>query len=311
MNKAPTPKVSRDKSLPLIWIVPILAALICGWLGYREVRDLGPEVTIYFADGSGIEAGRTTLEYKGIAVGTVKSVELRSGLVGVSVRLRLKKEAAQLANEGSKFWIVHPEIGLSGVHGLETLVSGVRLNVTPGNGPGTKVFEGLDKPPAPDVTDEGRAFILQSDRLGSLTTGAPVFYRELKVGAVEASRLSSDSTSVLVRIHIDAPYAELVRTNTRFWNTGGFSFKVSLFGAQLKDTSLESLVTGGVAFATPDNVPLGAPAGADTVFGLAAEADKDWMKWAPKIPIKSAETVVQKPSSPSLLPSLLTSSRSK
>ena len=106
-----------------------------------------------------------------------------------------------------------------------------------------------------------------------------------------------------MRIHIDAPYAELVRTNTRFWNTGGFSFKVSLFGAQLKDTSLESLVTGGVAFATPDNVPLGAQADADTVFGLAAEAEKDWMKWAPKIPIKSTgddgpEVLPARPSSP-------------
>jgi paraquat-inducible protein B len=305
MNKSPAPSVAKDRSLPLIWIVPIIAALICAWLGYSELRDLGPEISINFADGSGVEAGKTTLEYKGIAVGTVRSVELRKGLVGVTIKLRLRKEAKELANAGSKFWIVHPEIGLSGVHGLETLVSGVRLNVSPGSGPATKEFEGLDKTPAPDVTDEGRAFVVQSDRLGSLTTGAPVFYRELKVGAVEASRLSDDSTSVLVRIHIDAPYAPLVRTNTRFWNAGGFNFKINLFGAQLKDTSLESLVTGGVAFATPDTVPLAAAADADTVFSLAPEADKEWMKWSPKIPIRSVESVVPKPSSAALIPALM------
>ncbi|HZZ20429.1 MAG TPA: MlaD family protein [Opitutaceae bacterium] len=305
MNKTPAPKVAHDRSIPLVWIVPIIAALICAWLGYREFHDLGPEISINFADASGVEAGKTTLEYKGVAVGTVRSVELRKGLVGIAIKLRLKKEATELANGGSKFWIVHPEIGLSGVHGLETLVSGVRLNVSPGNGPTTKEFEGLDKTPAPDVTDEGRTFILQSDKLGSLTTGSPVFYRELKVGAVEASRLSSDSTLVQVRIHIDAPYADLVRTSTHFWNAGGFNFKINLFGAQLKETSLESLVTGGVAFATPDSVPLAAAAGPDTVFTLASEADKDWLKWSPKIPIKSVDSIVQKSNSPSILPSLI------
>jgi paraquat-inducible protein B len=305
MNKIPAPKITRDRSVPLVWIVPIIAALICAWLGYSELRDMGPEISINFADGSGVEAGKTTLEYKGIAVGTVRSVALRKGLEGVTIKLRLRKEATDLANAGSKFWIVHPEIGLSGVHGLETLVSGVRLNVSPGTGPTTKEFDGLDKTPAPDITDEGRTFNLQSDRLGSLTTGAPVYYRELKVGAVEASRLSSDSTQVLIRIHIDAPYADLVRTNTRFWNAGGFNFKINLFGAQLKDTSLESLVTGGVAFATPDAGPLAAAADPDTIFSLSAEADKEWLKWSPKIPIKAVESVVPKPNSSTIIPSLM------
>jgi paraquat-inducible protein B len=235
----------------------------------------------------------------------VQKIELKKDLDGVTVHLRLRRSAEALAASDSKFWIVHPEIGFGGVHGLETLVTGVHLNVQPGKGAPARQFTGLDKTPAPDVTDEGRAFILQSDRLGSLTTGAPVFYRELKVGAVEASRLSDDSTSVLVRIHIEAPYVNLVRTNTKFWNTGGFSFKVSLFGAQLKDTSLESLVTGGVAFATSDTEPLGPAADADTVFNLAAEAQKEWMKWAPKIPIKSPESVVEKSHAPGLLPSLI------
>jgi paraquat-inducible protein B len=274
-------------------------------MGYTELRNRGPEITIDFADGSGVEAGKTTLEYKGISVGTVQEVELKHDLGGVTVHMRLKKNAAALASADSKFWIVHPEIGFSGVHGLETLVTGVRLNVMPGKGPPGQHFIGLDKTPAPDVTDEGRAFVLQSDRLGSLTTGAPVFYRELKVGAVEASRLSDDSTSVLIRIHIEAPYVDLVRESTRFWNTGGFSFKINLFGAQMKDTSLESLITGGVAFATPDAAPLAPAAAAGTQFSLAAEADKEWMKWSPKIPVKSPESLVEKSRSGGFLPSLI------
>jgi paraquat-inducible protein B len=305
MTALPTPNVSRDRSLPLIWVVPIIAAVIGVWMGLRELRNRGPEITIDFSNGSGIEAGKTTLEYKGISAGSVQSVELRPDMHGVIVKLRLKRHAASLASAGSKFWIVHPEIGLSGVHGLDTLVSGVRLNVLPGSGPAEKHFIGLDETPAPEVTDEGRSFILQADKLGSLTTGAPVFYRELKVGSVEASRLSDASTSVLVRIHVEEPYKELVRTSTHFWNTGGFSFKVSLFGAQLKDTSLESLVSGGISFATPDAEPLAPPAEPGAHFVLASDPDKVWATWAPKIAIQAPESFVHKPDSSRLLPALM------
>ena len=306
MSTPPLPKVSRAPAFPLIWVVPLIAVAIAGWMGYRELRDRGPKITIDFADGAGVEAGKTVLEYKGVAAGVVESVELKPGLGGVTIRVHLNRSAASLASEGARFWIVHPEIGFSGVRGLDTLVSGVRLNVLPGSGPRALHFTGLDTTPAPKVTDQGRAFLLQCDRLGSLTAGAPVFYREFKVGQVEASRLSGDSTTVLIRIHLDAPYVDLVRTSTRFWNTGGFSFKVSLFGgAELKDTSLESLVTGGVAFATPDAQPLAPPAPNGSQFTLAPDPDKEWLKWSPKIPIRSPEAALGSPPKAGILDDLM------
>ncbi len=97
----------------------------------------------------------------------------------------------------------------------------------------------------------------------------------------------------------------LVRTNTRFWNTGGFSFKVNLFGAELKDTSLESLVSGGMAFATPDTLPLAPAAAAGAQFGLASEPDKEWLKWAPNIPVASPDNAYEASAKPGILPALL------
>ncbi|HWA08169.1 MAG TPA: MlaD family protein [Opitutaceae bacterium] len=291
MNAPATPKVTRGFRLPLVWIVPLIAVAVGGWMIFREFHDRGPEITIHFADGSGVEADKTVLEHKGVSVGIVTAVELNPDLNGVTVRLRLNKSAASLAAGGAQFWIVHPEIGLSGVHGLDTLLTGARLNVRPGKGPPATEFTGLERTPPPEVPKKGRTFILQSEKLASLTTGAPVFYREMKVGEVETSRLADDATLVLVRIHIESAYVDLVRTNTRFWNAGGFSFKIGLLGAELKNTSLESLVAGGVAFATPDTNPLAAPAEDGAVFTLTTEADKDWLKWSPKIPIKSPETV--------------------
>jgi len=305
MSTALHPKVSQTPTIPLVWIVPLIALGIGGWMLVRALAERGPEVTIDFTDGSGVEADRTVLEYKGVAVGTVKAVHLRPDLGGVRVKLQIEKDAAALARGGAKFWIVHPEIGLSGVRGLDTLLTGARLNVRPGDGPPTREFQGLDKTPPPETPPSGRTFMLAGKLLGSLTTGAPVFYREFKVGEVETSRLADDSAGVLIRIHVEAAYCDLVRTNTQFWNSGGFSFKVSLLGATLKDTSLESLISGGVAFATPDTAPLPPPAADGVVFPLAAEAKKEWMEWAPKIPIQSPESISKAPAPPAPLSALM------
>jgi paraquat-inducible protein B len=263
--------------------VPIVALLVGGWMVFRQFRDRGPEIVIEFADGSGIEAGKTQLVYKGVSVGMVREVELKENLSGVTVLVQLRKNSAALAREGTQFWIVQPEIGLSGVRGLDTLLTGPRINVRPGNGPAAEKFQGLDRSPPLENASEGRAFLLQGDRLGSLRPGAPVFYREVKVGVVETSRLANDSASVLVRIRIQTPYVDLVRMNTHFWNAGGASIKVSLLGAEVKSTSLESLFIGGVAFSTPDALSPVAPDGA--TFKIHNEADKDWLKWEARIPI--------------------------
>lgn len=290
MTTPATPKVSRGLRIPLVWLVPVFALIIGAWMLITEFRNHGPEITIDFDDGSGIEAGKTHLEHKGVAIGVVRDVTLKNDLTGVSVKLRLDRNAAPLAVEGSEFWVVQPEISFGAVRGLDTLLTGSRINVRPGKGAQTDHFTGLDKAPLPRGRDGSRSFVLTSDRLGSLNAGAPVFYREVKVGVVEGSRLSNDSASVRIRFRIDAPYVDLVRTNTRFWNAGGFSFKVGLLGAELKNTSLESLVSGGISFATPDGNQLAPIAESGRHFELSREADKDWLKWAPQIPIQSRES---------------------
>jgi paraquat-inducible protein B len=288
----------------LIWIVPALAIAIGGWIGLKDLVNRGPQITIDFTDASGIEANKSVLEFRGVTIGKVADVKLRRDLGGATVSVRLNKSAAVFAKGGSEFWIVQPEIGFSGVRGLDTLLTGSRLNVRPGDGPPTRKFVGLDAPPPPEISVPGRTFVLRCGKLGSLTAGAPVYYREFKVGEVEASRLADDSATVLIRIHVDPPYIGLVRTNTKFWNAGGFSFKINLLGAQIKDTSLESLITGGVAFATPDS-PLADPAPEETVFDLYSEPDAEWSKWSPKIPLNSPENSSKPPRLGGGLPSLI------
>ena len=257
---------------------------------FRELREHGPGITVEFASGAGIEAGKTQLVHKGVTVGLVKQVQLKKSLDGVLVKIELEPNAAPLACEGSKFWLVQPEIGFSGVKGLDTLLSGARLSVRPGHGTRRTTFKGLDRPPPEEAGPAGRKFIVRSDKLGSLNPGAPVYYREVKVGVVAEHRLADDATAVLITLEIHAPYHLLVRPQSRFWNAGGMAMKIGLLGAQLRSTSLESLLAGGVAFATPEEAAAAAPAPEGTEFTLADDEEKSWLKWQPKIALPAPET---------------------
>src|SRR5690606_38783971 len=127
VSPAPNPKISRTPRFPLVWVVPLIALAVGAWMIAHELRNRGPEITIEFADGAGMAAERTELQHKGVSVGTVTAVELKPNLDGVMVRVRLRQTAAAIASEGALFWIVQPEIGLSGIRGLDTLLTGPRL----------------------------------------------------------------------------------------------------------------------------------------------------------------------------------------
>lgn len=305
MSEASAPKITRKVRFPAVWLVPLLALAIGGWMVFRELRSRGTEITIHFPSGAGVEGGKTGLVHKGVFVGSVQEVKLEKDLSGVVVKLRLDREAAAFARAGSQFWIVRPEVSLSGVRGLETLIAGVQIHGRPGSGPEAKEFTGMEHQPAAEDKELGRAFLLRANKLGSLSTGAPVYYRELKVGAVETSRLADDATAVLIRVRIYTPYVDLVRTSSQFWNAGGAAFKVNLLGAELKSTSLQALFSGGVAFATPDRDPLSPVAPDGAQFTLHEEMEKDWVKWEPRIPIKPEDSEPVRPSRGPNMPAAL------
>ena len=300
---APVPQLSRFPRIPLIWIVPLLALAVALWMLVREWRNHGEEITVEFSDGSGLERSQTKLEYKGVAVGEVKEVRLAKGLGNVMVRVQLDRDAAGIAREGSQFWIVQPEIGFSGVSGLDTLLSGAHLSVRPGTGPHSTSFKGLSAAPGPEKIFEGPVFLLRTDRQGGLQVHAPVLYRDLKVGEVETTRLADDATGILVRVRVEQPYASLVRTNTRFWNVGGAPVQISLFGGSSQKRSLQSIITGAIGFATPEEI--GEPAADGAQFELNKDPAEEWLKWKPRIPIKAQESVPEKTAPPKVMPGLL------
>lgn len=288
MNAPPKPEVTSSKPFPFVWIVPVIALLVGGYLVTKEFAERGPRITIVFEEGSGIEAGETVLQHKGMAVGKVQSASLTPDLQNVVVVVELQKSAKGLAREGSRFWISRPEIGFQGVSGLDTIFSGPTIQVSPGSGSVERRFVGLSRPPF-EGSETGSDYILRAPALGSIKVGTPVLYRDFRVGEVVDTQLASDATAVSIKININSPYHKIVRPDSKFWDASGITMKVGLLGAKINTQSLESVLSGGIVFATPEKAAGSEPAPENTVFQLHTEPDKDWLDWRPVIPLESAD----------------------
>lgn len=289
----PTPPTSVPEALvedaprrSWAMLVPILALLAAGWFLARAWDQRGVPITIHFEAGHGLKAG-DSLRYRGIEVGRVDEVRLGRDLGGVDVRLTLEESARHVARAGSRFWIVRPRIGTGGLDGLDTLVGARYLDVAPGPEGGTTSdhFRGLEAPPV-IVPAGALELMLEAAERGSVSRGGPVTWRRLQVGQVLSVGLSSDARQVLVRIAIDPEYAPLVLTTTRFFETSGLDLDLGLDGLHLEMESLQTLFSGGIAFATPEESA--APALTGQRFTLASAPKDEWLAWRPALAVGDA-----------------------
>lgn len=251
------PEAQRDRStgISIVWLIPLIAVLVGGWLAYRTISQKGPDITIIFNEAEGLEPGQTRIKYKEVDIGKVRSVSLTDDLSEVIVRAQLNRSMTGHINENSRFWIVRPRINTSGISGLTTLISGIHIAVDPSKGSQSATqFTGLDTPPDIELRSEGRQFTLVADSLGSLDRGSPVYYRQIQVGEVTQYDLSDTQDKVNVRVFVKAPYDSLVKNHTRFWNASGVNVELGAAGVSADIESLAALINGGIAFETPLNL---------------------------------------------------------
>lgn len=255
MTELKTAQTRRTTNWSAIWILPLIALLIGGWLAWRAYDQAGIEIQVFFPSGDGIQVGKTEVVYKGMSIGKVINMELddQGKERGVRVSIEMDKRVEQHLRSNTRFWLVKPSVSLAGITGLETLVSGNYITVSPGEGDSTRKFVALtEAPPMADSTP-GLHLTLKAERLGSLNRDSPVFYKQIQVGRVKSYTLAADQSTVEVKVFIQPEFASLVRKHTRFWNASGISIDAGLSGVKVRTESLSSIVAGGIAFATPDN----------------------------------------------------------
>tara|TARA_R110002072_G_scaffold42064_10_gene117934 strand:+ start:74397 stop:75314 length:918 start_codon:yes stop_codon:yes gene_type:complete len=280
--------IVRRRRVSFAWIVPLLALAAVAYVVWSQVNhERGMMVTIRFDQAQGIKPGGQ-LVHRGVPVGVVRSVALSEDLSGVEVQAELMPEAEGLARTGTKFWVVRARVSLSSVAGLETLIGPNYIALTPGGAdqPIETSFVALDGPPAAGPSADGSLrLVLVSDRLGTLSAGSPVLYREIRVGTVRDAQLTNDASAVMISIDIDPKYAGIVYTGTKFWRSGGVGVDFGLFsGLSVQADSLESAMSSSVSLATPEK-KAGERAKVGDRFELEEAVDEDWLKWSPKLEI--------------------------
>ncbi|GMG89029.1 MlaD family protein [Cupriavidus metallidurans] len=288
----------RARWLPsLVWLIPIVAAVVGVSLLINTLASRGPEINVTFRSADGLTPGKTAVRYKDVDIGLVKSVRLASDRSHVIASIELTKDAESFAVKDTRFWVVRPRFAISGVSGLETLLSGAYIGVDAGKSrESTRNFIGLEVPPVVTADASGRQFVLRAQDLGSLDIGSPVYYRRVQVGQVVAYQLDPNGRDISLRVFVNKPYDKLVNGDTRFWHASGVDLKLDANGLKLSTQSLVTVLLGGVAFQAPDNSTATQPASENTQFLLASdqsEAMKEPEELAPALAVLNFDQSVR------------------
>jgi paraquat-inducible protein B len=271
-----------------IWVIPILAAIVGGWLALQALFESGPTITIHFNSAEGLEAHKTRIKYKDVDIGVVRSIELDDEKKGVVVSAHMVKQATKgLLVDDTRFWVVRPRISGGRVTGLGTLFAGAYIGTDPGKSTDEKrEFIGLDTPQIVTSDVPGRTFVLGSDDVGSIDVGSPVYFRGLSAGQVVATDIAIDGKEVLVTVFVNAPYDRFVTTDSRFWNASGIDLTLDTSGVRLNTESLATVLVGGIAFDAPMEPAAGPP--------RRAEANSNFVMWPDRATaLKPRESVAE------------------
>jgi paraquat-inducible protein B len=250
----PRAVVHRRRGFSAIWLLPIVAAIIGGYLAFNSLSRRGPTIVISFRTADGLTAGQTKVKHKAVDLGTVESIRLSPDLSHVIVRVQMQAEAEPYLTDKARFWAVRPRLTGSSISGLETLISGGYIELDPGTkgDKSQREFTALEDPPGVRSDEPGQTFELQAARIGSLGSGSPVFYRDIVVGEVLGYSLPEGNGPITVKVFVRAPYDKWVRTGSHFWGASGLRIEVGAQGVHIELESLQALLSGGVAFNTPE-----------------------------------------------------------
>lgn len=285
----PDPDIApRRKWLPsLVWLVPLIAALIGIALVVKSVTERGPAITIVFDNAEGLEPGKTKVKYKDVEIGSVKAITLSKDQTHVEIAVELTKQAENFAVKDTRFWVVRPRVGATGVSGIGTLLSGAYIGVDVGHSKNTQTeFVGLETPPPITADQKGHRFTLHGDSIGSIDIGSPIFYRRVQVGQVYGIALDKGGTGVTMQVFVAAPYDQYVGTNTRWWHASGVNVRLDSAGFVVNTQSLAAILVGGLAFQTPTGQPMGQQAAEKFDFRLAPD-ETDAMRAPDGVPVRA------------------------
>lgn len=234
-----------------IWIVPFIALIIAGWLAYQHFAERGPEIKIIFPQNEGLIAGQSVVKFRNVPVGKVTQIHAEEETEGVMVTIRMNSKLSKpYLTENAKFWIVKPEVGISGVSGLDTLLSGTYINVYSKAGGKHQIEKFIGLTQAYRDSEDGEYFQLASLNAENVSVGTPVYYKNIKVGRVEYLYLALDNKSIKIIIFIDKRYAAYVHDDSKFWSRTMINVDFTKGNLDIDIAPLNFMLQGGIMFSS-------------------------------------------------------------
>ncbi len=270
------PEIRSAQRWNIVWVVPLVALLLGGWMLFRHFTSAGPIAHVRFETAEQIGASKTEVRCRSVKVGIVRTVQLSEDLKSVMVDIEMDTKAKHLLRKGTRFWVVKVRFSGASVTGINTVLEGAHIELDPGpdDADAESYFVGLETPPATNLSVPGRRIVLTADEAGLLAVGSPIYCRGFEVGRIEGRTLSQDGMRVSYNAFIQQEYAPLVTENTRFWNTSGIDISAGANGFKVRTPPLQALVSGGVSFGLPEGSSPGKPATDASTFALHRNEDE-------------------------------------
>lgn len=261
--------VRRARKWSSVWIVPLVAFALAGWLVWQHVVGRGVAVNVTFLTADSVGADKTEVRCRSVKVGMVEAAKISEDLSHVIITLRIDRDEAKLLRGGTRFWVVRPRISAQDVSGLSTLFTGAYIELDPGDGaPEVREFTGLEEPPATSSSVPGLRLSLNAEDAGSLSIGSPVYFKGYEVGHVELRTFVLKEQHTRYDIFIEKEFASLVHEGTCFWNTSGIDVVAGADGVHFRTPSLQAIISGSVSFGVPPDGTPGNEAANGAVFQL-------------------------------------------
>ncbi|KZN69307.1 intermembrane transport protein PqiB [Pseudoalteromonas luteoviolacea] len=244
--------IESKPKFSVIWIVPIIAILITGWMLYQHQSNKGHVIFLKMENADGIIAGKTEVKVRSVQVGIVEALRLQIEQNAVIATIRINKHYDSLLTEDAKFWTVKPRVDETGISGLNTLLSGVYIELLPGESDrSASLFTMQDQPAliSPDV--DGVRYSLTAANAEVLDVGTGIFFRNYKIGQVESAKFNEKTLEMDYGIFINSPYDELISKNVIFWVNSGIEVDLSTEGIRVSTGSLSKLIKGGISVDYP------------------------------------------------------------
>ena len=267
------PEVTERTGPSIVWLIPLVTALVGAWLVITTLTEQGPIVELQFKTAEGIEIGKTKIKYKSVDIGLVEDVRFAEDFESVMLTVQFNPGTEHFLRRNTRFWVVKPQLSVRGVSGLSTLVSGSYIEIDPGPGAPQRFFVGLEEQPIIHADEAGTTITLVTDALGSVDAGSPIYYRGILAGEVLGRELGGDRQSVFIQAFVRDPFNQLVRGNSRFWNVSGMDVSMGADGFRVRTASVTSLMFGGLAFDTPGPMEPSTEDVSDLVFTLYDSED--------------------------------------